>query len=55
VDYKTDQADMATLVARHGDQVRQYATHWGALIGAPVAHAGLYAVREGRASADLRE
>jgi hypothetical protein len=54
VDYKTDQADLATLAARHADQVRQYATHWAVLTDAPVAYAGLYGVREGRQSADLR-
>jgi ATP-dependent helicase/nuclease subunit A len=54
IDYKTDQADLATLTALYGDQVRQYATHWAALTGIPVAHAGLFAVREDRESNDLR-
>ena len=35
IDYKTDQADLTTLVARHADQVRQYATHWSASDGHP--------------------
>jgi ATP-dependent helicase/nuclease subunit A len=55
IDYKTDQAEVATLVARHAHQVRQYATHWTALTGSSVAYAGLYLVRPGEMSADLRE
>jgi ATP-dependent exoDNAse (exonuclease V) beta subunit len=39
VDYKTDQADVATLAARYGDQVRLYAAQWTALTGGPVRHA----------------
>jgi ATP-dependent helicase/nuclease subunit A len=46
VDYKTDQADVATLAARYGEQVRQYAAQWAALTGGPVAHGSIYAVRE---------
>jgi hypothetical protein len=55
VDYKTDQADVATLAARYGDQVRQYAVQWGALTGTPVTYAGLYGVREQAPSSELRE
>jgi ATP-dependent helicase/nuclease subunit A len=54
IDYKTDQADLATLTARHATQVGQYATHWAALTGSPVAYAGLYSVRSGNVSEDLR-
>ena len=55
VDYKTDQADMATLAARYGDQVRQYAVHWTAVVDGPVSRASLYAVREQGLSRDLRD
>ena len=54
VDYKTDQADLTTLTARYADQVRQYATHWSALTGTLVAYSGLYSVRSGEMSVDLR-
>ena len=55
VDYKTDQVDLATLVDLYGDQVRQYATHWAAITGSPVAYAGLYSVRQGQRSGNLME
>src|SRR5262249_19108524 len=55
IDYKTDQADLATLTARHGSQICQYARHWTALTGAQVSYAGLYGVRDRRLSADLQE
>lgn len=45
VDYKTDKADLNSLVELYGDQVRQYATHWAAVTGTPVTYAGLYSVR----------
>jgi ATP-dependent helicase/nuclease subunit A len=54
IDYKTDQADLATLTARHATQVRQYATHWTALTGSRVAYAGLYSIRQASASEDLQ-
>jgi ATP-dependent helicase/nuclease subunit A len=53
VDYKTDQVDLATLVDLYGDQVRQYANHWRAITGTPVAYAGLYSVREGERTRNL--
>jgi ATP-dependent helicase/nuclease subunit A len=53
VDYKTDQADVATLAAQYGDQVRQYAAQWAALTGEPVARASVYAIRAQAASGDL--
>jgi ATP-dependent exoDNAse (exonuclease V) beta subunit len=55
VDYKTDQADVATLAARYGDQVRLYAAQWTALTGGPVRHTGVYAVREQTQSGSLLE
>jgi ATP-dependent helicase/nuclease subunit A len=55
VDYKTDQVDADSLVELYGDQVRQYAKHWAALTGTPVAYAGLYSVREGQCSRNLME
>jgi ATP-dependent helicase/nuclease subunit A len=55
VDYKTDQADVATLAAQYGDQVRQYAAQWSALTGEPVARASVYAVRAQTASDNLLE
>jgi ATP-dependent exoDNAse (exonuclease V) beta subunit len=48
VDYKTDQADVATLAARYADQVRQYAAQWAVLTDSTVAHAGIYGVRDQR-------
>jgi ATP-dependent helicase/nuclease subunit A len=54
VDYKTDQADVATLAARYGDQVRHYAVRWAALTGEPVVYAGLYAVHRQTLSPDIR-
>jgi ATP-dependent helicase/nuclease subunit A len=54
VDYKTDQSNVATLAVRYGEQVRRYAAQWAALAEAPVAHAGVYGVREQRLSEDLR-
>ena len=54
VDYKTDQVDAESLVELYGDQVCQYAKHWAALTGAPVAYAGLYSVREGQVTDNLR-
>ena len=54
IDYKTDQTDLATLVTRYADQVRQYATHWAALTDESVAYAGLYAVRTAELSPDSR-
>jgi ATP-dependent helicase/nuclease subunit A len=54
IDYKTDQTDLATLVARHADQVRQYAAHWATLTTAPVSYSGLYSVRSGEMSENLR-
>jgi ATP-dependent helicase/nuclease subunit A len=53
IDYKTDQADLATLTTRHAAQVRQYAAHWSTLTGAPVSYAGLYAVRVSQMSENL--
>jgi ATP-dependent exoDNAse (exonuclease V) beta subunit len=53
VDYKTDQADVATLAVRYGDQVRQYAAQWATLTGGPLAYAGVYGVREQRLSENL--
>jgi ATP-dependent helicase/nuclease subunit A len=53
LDYKTDQADVATLAARYGDQVRQYAAQWATLTGGPVGRAGVYAVREQAVSVNL--
>jgi ATP-dependent helicase/nuclease subunit A len=53
VDYKTDQADIATLQAQYAQQVRQYATQWAALTGAAVTYAGLYSVRGQTLSPDL--
>jgi ATP-dependent exoDNAse (exonuclease V) beta subunit len=53
VDYKTDQADVATLAARYGEQVRQYAAQWATLTGGPVGHGSIYAVREQAQSANL--
>jgi len=55
IDYKTDQLDLATLTTQYANQVRQYATHWSTLTGAPTAYAGLYGVRAGQLSADLGE
>jgi ATP-dependent exoDNAse (exonuclease V) beta subunit len=55
VDYKTDQVDLATLVDLYDEQVRQYATHWAAITGSPVAYAGLYSVRQGQRSGNLME
>jgi ATP-dependent exoDNAse (exonuclease V) beta subunit len=55
VDYKTDQADVATLAAQYGDQVLQYAAQWAALTGQPVARACVYAVRAQAASGNLLE
>ena len=55
VDYKTDQADVATLAAQYGDQVRQYARQWATLTGTPVATARIYAVRDQAASPNLLE
>ena len=52
-DYKTDQLGIDALVERYGDQVREYARHWAALIGAPVSYAGLYAVRDNRLTQSL--
>jgi ATP-dependent exoDNAse (exonuclease V) beta subunit len=54
VDYKTDQANVATLATRYREQVRQYATQWAALTGGgPVGHASVYAVREQARSENL--
>jgi ATP-dependent helicase/nuclease subunit A len=53
VDYKTDQADVATLAARYGEQVRQYAGQWATLTGGRISMACLYAVREQAASINL--
>ena len=48
VDYKTDRlgAGVDTLVARYAPQIRAYADHWSARIGAPT-RAGLHFVRSG--------
>ena len=54
VDYKTDQADVATLAARYGEQVRQYATQWTAATAVDVSYAGLFAVRQNGLSENLR-
>ena len=55
VDYKTDQADVATLAARYGEQVRQYAAQWTAATAVDVSYAGLFAVRQNGLSENLRE
>ncbi|HEU4439859.1 MAG TPA: UvrD-helicase domain-containing protein, partial [Methylomirabilota bacterium] len=48
IDYKTDrlEAGVPALVARYAPQIRAYAEHWSARIGAPT-RAGLHFIRNG--------
>ena len=45
VDYKTDQADLATLTERYAGQVRAYVGPWARLMDERIAYAGLFVVR----------
>jgi ATP-dependent exoDNAse (exonuclease V) beta subunit len=53
IDYKTDQATLAQLVERYGEQARTYAALLGRLTGVPIAYSGLYGVRAGELSENV--
>ncbi len=54
IDYKTDRRALDELVERYAGQVLTYADLWRHLTGDQVRYAGLFGVREGRLSQDLR-
>ena len=54
IDYKTDQAEMEALCDRYAAQLQQYSMQWSALTDQPIGHVGLYRVRGGELSRDLR-
>jgi ATP-dependent exoDNAse (exonuclease V) beta subunit len=54
VDYKTDRKRLEDLVASYARQVNQYAESWAEVGGQPVDYAGIFGVREGRLTGDLR-
>ncbi|MEW6278009.1 MAG: UvrD-helicase domain-containing protein, partial [Candidatus Eremiobacterota bacterium] len=54
VDYKTGQGSVRELVKRHAGQIQRYAHHWAQLAAEPVIYAGIFSVRKGELSQDLR-
>ena len=55
VDYKTDRKRLEDLVASYARQVNQYAESWAEVGGQAVDYAGIFGVREGQLSADVRK
>ncbi len=55
VDYKTDRKRLEDLVASYARQVNQYAESWSEVGGQAVDYAGIFGVREGQLSADVRK
>lgn len=55
VDYKTDRKRLEDLVASYARQVNQYAESWAEVGGQAVDYAGIFGVREGLLSADVRQ
>jgi ATP-dependent exoDNAse (exonuclease V) beta subunit len=53
IDYKTDQADTATLTLRYGEQARHYARQWAGFVAGAVADARLYSIRRQELTANL--
>lgn len=54
VDYKTGRRPLRKLVASYERQVQAYAEHWALLADEKVTYAGIFGVREGKLSGDLR-
>lgn len=54
VDYKTGRRPLRKLVASYERQVQAYAEHWASLAEEKVSYAGIFGVREGKLSGDLR-
>ena len=54
VDYKTDVTPMEHLVRKYAGQIVPYAQHWAEITGEDVDFAGLFRVRSGEVSGDLR-
>lgn len=54
VDYKTDRKRLDELIARYAGQVARYAQSWTEITAEEVGFAGIYGVREGGLSEDVR-
>ena len=54
IDYKTDRQRVDALVESYARQIEQYARSWAQVTDEPLRYTGLFGVREGMLSGDLR-